>query len=209
MIYIFFAGALLLSAGVVTAPVWAAQGVSLRRKLGFCATVAVIFFALGFGIYDYTGSPQIASLLAERDIRLTALKKTISRRSHDIHANPGNLAAWVELGESFMATGQYDSAANAFRQSVLLSQGQPALILAYAQAMIAETDGKVDDEAVKSLRMVLLQDPQNPMARYFMAVRQLQDGHMTEAMHAMRELYRSLPPDSPVKNMIDHQIGKK
>lgn len=208
-LYILFTAFILISLAVLLIPIWKAHSIPKRQRLIFTALISLLFFTGGFGLYHIAGTPQIVPLMSERNARLAELRKTIVARSNDVKANPKNLAAWAELGESFMQTNQYNAAANAFKQAVILSQGNPLLILAYAQALISEADGKVTDDAKRSLDMVLLQDPQNPQARYFLAIRKLQDGHTQEAMHDMRELYRSLPADSPLKDTIDRQIGKK
>ena len=56
--------------------------------------------------------------------------------------------------------------------------------------------------------MVLLQQPENAEARYYLTVRKLQDGKTEEAMKDMKTLYHSLPADSALKDMINRQIGR-
>jgi len=208
MLYSVFCMLLLASLAVVLTPLCTVGEMPeiLRRKMALA--VGTGFFIAAFGLYFLWGSPKIVPLLAQRQERLVELKETIVRRSGEVKANPKNLGAWVDLGQSFMETGQFPAAANAFKQSVLLSGGNPLLIMAYAQSLIFAADGKVTDDAKKSLDMVLLQQPQNPEARYYLAVRELQDGHTQDAMKDMKELYHSLPDGSPLKGMIDREIGK-
>lgn len=185
---------------VLLTPVWE------NKKL--CAVIAAGFFVAAFGLYHLLGAPEIISLMQAREVKLAGLKEVIVRRSDEVKADPNNLAAWVELGESFMETGQFSAAANAFKQAVLISRGHPTLIMAYAKALIAEADGKVTDDAKKALEMVVLQEPKNDEARYWLIVRQLQEGKTGAAMKAMKKLYHSLPDDSPLKAKINAQIGK-
>ena len=109
----------------------------------------------------------------------------------------------------FMETSQFSAAANAYKQAVLLSGGNPVFIMAYSRALIMEADGEVTDDAKKSLDIVLVLQPENEEARYFMAVRKLQSGNSREAMTEMKELYKSLADGSPLKAMIDRQIGRQ
>jgi cytochrome c-type biogenesis protein CcmH len=205
MLYLFFCVLLVAVLAVLLAPALKA-GPSHKR---FIIAVSALFFIASFGLYFLWGSPGIIPLIGQRQEKLMELKATIAQRSDDVKADPKNLGAWVELGESFMQTDDFPAAANAFKQSVVLSQGNPILIMAYAQALIFTADGKVTDDAKKSLEMVLLQQPDNSEARYYLAVRQLQDGHTQDAMKAMKELYHSLPDNSPLKKIIDDEIGKK
>jgi cytochrome c-type biogenesis protein CcmH len=201
MLYIIFTILLILALGVLLWPV--------RQHKRLVLGISLLFFAGAFGIYSLVGSPEIIPLLQERQARLAVLKEIILRDSEAVKVDPKNLKAWIELGQSFAETGQYGAAANAFKQSVLLSGGDPALIMAYAKAMILDADGKVSDHAKKSLEMVLIQQPDNFEARYFVAVRKLQEGKTEEAMKEMKALYHSLPEDSPLKAMIDRQIGRQ
>lgn len=200
MIYFILAFLLIVVLAILLWPV--------RRQRMFCAVVATCCAVGAFGIYYVVGAPEIIPMLAARDVRMAELTQSITENSQAVKTNPKKLDAWVALGADFMETGQYGAAANAFKQAVLLTNGNPVLILAYAKAMIAEADGKVSDAAKKSLQMVILQDPKNPDARYFLTVRKLQDGNNEEAMRDMKALYRELPDDSALKAQIDRQIGK-
>jgi cytochrome c-type biogenesis protein CcmH len=201
MLYALF---ILLIAATLAILLWPA-----REHKTFCACVGITFFIGAFALYGFTGSPWVLPLLAARDARTESLKASMQNNSAIVKADPKNLAAWVELGKDFMDTGQWEAAVNALKQAVVLSNGNPQLILAYAKAMILVADGKVSDDAKKSLKMVLLQDPKNEEARYYLAVRQLQDGNTKDAMKEMKALYASLPANSPLKAMMDRQIGKR
>jgi len=179
-----------------------------RHDKPFCKIIAGAGFIAVFALYGFLGSAQILPLLAARDVRIIGLSESMQKNSEIVKIDPKNLNAWVELGQAFLETGQWEAAQNALKQAVVLSGGDPKLIMAYAKSMMLVAGGTVTDEAKKSLQMVLLQEPKNEEARYYLAVRQLQDGNTKDAMKAMKELYRSLPADSPLKAMIDKQVGK-
>lgn len=170
--------------------------------------IALYFFVMCFGLYAWVGSPRIVPLLAQRETKLAEIKQSIVQNSAQVKSDRKNLKAWVALGQAFIETGQFSAAANSFKQAVVLSNGDPELILAYAKSMILADDGKVSDHSQKSLEMVLLQEPQNPEARYWLIVRKLQDGDNEQAMKEMKTLYRELPEDSPLKATINAQIGR-
>jgi cytochrome c-type biogenesis protein CcmH/NrfG len=180
----------------------------VRQDVPFCATVTGIAFITLFALYGFAGSPQILPLLNARDDRIAELKSSMQKNAEIVKTDPKNLKSWIILGQDFLETGQWEAAVNAFKQAVVLSNGNPKLIMAYAKSLILVNNGRVTDDAKKSLQMVLIQEPHNEEARYYLAVRQLQDGHAKEAMASMKALYHSLPGGSPVKAMIDRQIGK-
>ncbi len=206
--YISIAFCLALSLMLLLSPLLLKHELTSQLKIRFVCCFSVVFCVLALLIYGYLGSPRIIPLIAERNARMEQLKLSINANSATVKTNPKNLGAWIELGQDFLETGQFSAAANAFKQSVLLSGGNPKLLLAYAKSLIRANNEKVSEDAKKALEMVLLQDKQNPDARYFMAIYKLENGKMQEAMSEMKSLYKSLPDDSPLKAAINRQIGR-
>ncbi len=190
-------------------PLLRVKTIPSRQRLYFVISVSCGFMLLSFGIYMWVGAANLVPVIEQRDRRIEELKAEITTNLDMVKADPKSLGAWVTLGTDFLETGQLDSAVGAFKQAVLLSGGDPTLVLAYAKAQIMRADGKVTDEAKRGLEIVLMLQPQNPDARYFMIVRKLQDGKTEDAMKEMKALYQSLPDGSPVKDMINAQIGRK
>jgi|GEM_PF-1457883 len=185
------------------------KSVSLSMRRTFGLAVTLVFLLCVFSAYQIFGSPGILPMMAARQQKINELRQSIVANSEAVKKDDKNIAAWIMLGQDFMETGQYSAATSAFRQTVLLSEGNPVLLMAYARAMIADEDGRINDASKKALEMVLLQDNSNAQARYYLAVRMLQDNRTNEAMAEMKALYKSLPADSPLKAMIDRQIGRK
>lgn len=209
LLYGTFCVILLSSLVIILTPIFRSKDFSLKQRYQMAGSVFIFFFAVMFAIYYKVGAPEVMSLSMEREQKITLVRNAIGVLSQRVKDNPEDAGAWIGLGESFMLTGQYKGAVNAYKQAVKLTQGNPKAILAYAQSMITEANGNVTDEAKKSLEMVVMLEPKNPEARYLLAVRNLQEGKTEEAMKSMRELYYSLPDDAPVKELIDRQIGNK
>lgn len=199
----------LMFVSILLLPVCMAKDISNCQKRFFSLLVIVVFFAGGFYLYHKFGTPEILPMLAQREEKLVGLKEKILSNSSEVKKSPQNLKAWVELGDNFMQTSQFSAAANAYKQAILLSEGNSVLIMAYARALIMDADGKVTEDAKKSLDILLILQPQNEEARYFLAVYKLQSGDTNAAMVEMKELYKLLADDSPVRAMIDRQIGRK
>jgi cytochrome c-type biogenesis protein CcmH len=195
--------------GALLYPVFRAGDILFKSRFVFSAMIMVFFLGGGFLLYNQFGTPEILPLLAERSEKLNELKGKITASAEEVKRNPDNLKAWVELGYDFMETGQFSASSNAFKKAVYLSQGEPEFIMAYVRALIMEADGEVTEAAKKSLDILLMLQPKNEEARYYMAVWKLQSGDTENAMAEMKALYKSLPADSPVKGIIDRQIGRK
>ena len=210
MIELFIYLALIMAAALIMllAPLVRSKGIPRTARQRFIAVVSIGFFALGFAVYAYVGAPQLIGLIKKRDHRVEELKAEITANMDMVKKDPKSLGAWVTLGTDFLETGQIDSAVLAFKQAVLISGGDPVLVLAYAKAQVLQADGKVTDDAKRGFDIVLMLQPQNPDARYYLALRKLQEGKTQEAMKDMKALYKSLPDGAPVKDMINHQIGR-
>jgi cytochrome c-type biogenesis protein CcmH len=208
-LFLIFAAIIALSLLVLLTPVWQNGTLALSQRRLAIAMTSLFFISFSIGIYAVVGSPELIPLLDKRQQRIGELATEINDNLAKVKTDPKDLGAWVILGTAFLETGQLDSAVGAFKQAVVLSGGEPALILAYAKAQIMQADGKVTDDARKALEMVLMLQKDNPDARYFMALRKLQDGKTQEAMADMKALYHSLPDNSPVKSMINNQIGRE
>jgi cytochrome c-type biogenesis protein CcmH len=209
LLFLMFSIIVALCLLVLLAPVWQNNTLVMPQRRVAAGITALFFITLSMGIYAVVGSPQLIPLLEKRQQRIVELTAEITDNLAKVKSDPKDLGAWVILGTAFLETGQMDSAVGAFKQAVVLSGGDPALILAYAKAQIMQADGKVTDDAHKGLEMVLMLQKDNPDARYFMALRKLQDGKTQDAMADMKALYHSLPDNSQIKSMINKQIGRE
>lgn len=161
-----------------------------------------------FGLYALWGAPRVVPLVTAHREHVEELRKTIEMTEALIKANPNNLEAWMTQAQAFADSGDYAKAANSYKQSVLLSKGNPVLIMAYAEAVIMQNDGVVDAQAKKSIDIALMIDEHLPVARYYNAIWLLQNNETEEAMKNMKALYHELPDNSPLKKKINEQIGR-
>lgn len=133
--------------------------------------------------------------------------RAIEAESEPLRVQLAAKERWAELGDMEMALLHHNAAAEAYRKAVLKSGGDARLILQYNKALVFAASGTVTDHAKKGFEMVLKMLPKNPEARYFLAVRKMQDGDTEAAMKEMRALFKELPDDSPLKQMMRAQIG--
>jgi cytochrome c-type biogenesis protein CcmH len=198
----------LLVLAVLFAPLWRLAPDEAKGRRMFVGLVGGLVLLGAAGFYALFGSPLVVELADAHAKRMAELRISIAEHSQAIKKNPKDIGAWVLLGQGLAESGQYAAAASAFKQAVVLTEGDPRIILAYAKAQIMAAEGTVTQEAKRSLDMVVLQDKENPDARYFLAIYDLQEGRTEAAMAAMKALYRGLPEDSALKATIDRQIGR-
>ncbi len=178
------------------------------RGKKFAAIVAVFLFITSAGLYAIFGSPQLVEPVTKHHADVQVLREIITVSETIITQNPNDLEAWLNLAQAFADGGQYTAAAKAYKQCVLLSKGNPLLIMAYAEALIAANEGVVGADAKKSIDIALMIDKKLPVARYYHAIWLLQNEQTEQAMKAMKTLYHELPDDSKLKKKINEQIGR-
>lgn len=208
-IYLILVALIVMCLLMITIPVIKNNNITKNHKTIFIFIISLIFFFSGFLFYNKFGSPEVINLLAKRNENIRQIKSRIVTNSSLIKNNPKNIKAWLELGDDFMETGQFVAASNSYKQAVLISNGNPDIIMSYVYSLIIGNDGKVSEHAKKSIDIVLMLQPKNEQARYFSAIYKIQSGEAKEAMKEMKDLYKSLDKDSPLRSMIDQQIGRK
>lgn len=207
-LYLSFSAVLVAVLAVILIPVFRSKEFTQRQRYRLSGALFIFSFVVVFGVYYGVGAPEVVPLQAERQQRMTAIRDDITRLSQALKDHPDDARSWAELGDNFMQTGQFKGAVNAYKQAVILSKGNPRVIMAFVEGQIADAQGVVTEDAKKGLTMVLMQEPGNSKARYWSTVALLQAGKNAEAMKQMRALYQSLAEDDPVKKLIDKQIGR-
>lgn len=192
---------LAIALALLLAPVW-------RENRRMALLMAAATIAGSGGLYALTGSPRVVPLVAAHNAHNALLREKIRTHSATIAREPKNLEAWLFLAQALEDSGDYRAAAEGFKQAVLLSKGNPQIVVAYAQALVLEAGGTVTPQAKKSIDIALMIDKDLPLARYYHALWLLQENRQAEAMQAMKTLYASLPADSALKQKIDAQIGR-
>lgn len=203
---LFLASVFLLLASILALLLWPLWRDGERMKaaqLGLGIAVSSVL------LYGWFGAYKLVPQLEEYHAEMSALREQIIATSEIVKQHPDNLDAWLTLGEAFSDSGDYNAAAHAFKQAVLLSKGHPRIIIAYAEALILQAEGSVTDDANRSIDMALMLDPSLPLARYYKAVWHLQHENTAQAMHMMKQLYAELPEDSSLKKRMKAEIGRE
>lgn len=174
----------------------------------FCARISACVVVLAAALYLYVGAPRV---IAPLSVHNAFVKKATDIKNvylPIVAEKPNDLEARLFLGQAYFDLGAFTESAAQFKQAVLLSKGEPRIIMAYAEALIMQENGVVSAVSKKSIDIALMIDPKLPLARYYKAVWLLQEGKQEEAMAMMKALYAELPDDSSLKKRINAQIGR-
>jgi cytochrome c-type biogenesis protein CcmH len=121
----------------------------------------------------------------------------IGQLEAQLQRDPGNAEGWRMLGWSYMRTGRPADAAKAYAKAVTLAPGNSGYLSAEGEALATAANGQVTGDAQKAFKAALIADPNDPRARYYLAIAKDQSGDHKGAMADWIALIKSAPPDAP------------
>ena len=183
---------------------WRRQAAAIG--LGLCIP------ALAAGVYASLGTPGLpgrpfAEIARPADPpAAAAFSEPVERLAARLEANPDNLEGWLLLGRSYVVLQRYPEAADALRQAAALSGGDPEVLGMLGEAIVWANDGVVVPEAVSIFRQALDARPEDPAARFHLALARAQAGEVREAYDLWLALAADTPTDAPWRGDLEELI---
>ncbi len=113
---------------------------------------------------------------------LGSVDEMVERLVARLKRNPKDAAGWRMLGWSYFNTERFDAAAAAYAKAIELSPEEADMRSAYGEALVRAAGGSVTDQAGSAFREALRLDGKNARARFFIAMRKVQDGDKRSAL---------------------------
>ena len=185
--------------------------VSYRRAI---ALVALLVLPVGAGsLYLRLGSPGLASetLTDRRDIQAdqqTSIENLVAKVELHLQSNPKDGRGWEVLGPVYMQLGRYTDSANAWRNTLLLLGESADREANLGEALMAEANGVVTDEAKSAFVRAVTLDNTTVSARYYLGMAAEQDGKREEAAKIWRELIAEAPSDAHWLNDVRTALAR-
>ncbi len=125
---------------------------------------------------------------------------------------PEDAKAWQALGLAYFSESKFEEAAVAYEKAVAIDSSQAILwsALGEARVMASERD-PMPDKAVEAFEKAIAIDPNDPRARYFLAVQKDLGGNHAGAISDWLALLEDTPTDAPWRNDLIRtieQVGK-
>lgn len=164
--------------------------------------VAVVVISVSRG----TGTQEAAKAAdAPAGTSIEALEK-------QAQASPNDADAWAKLGEAYFQVGRFADAVGAFDKASAIDPNQAVLwsALGEARAMASQRD-PMPAEAAAAFERALALDPQDPRARYFLAVKKDLDEDHEGAIRDWLALLGDTPQDATWRDDLIgtiEQVGK-
>ena len=191
------------------------RGLSVsQRSLTIAAPLALVVAALSLATYGWLGEAGYGDLpLAERkEQRLNRMAEAgdLSSRIQvlikAVGENPDSFEDWWMLARSYSAIGDHASAADAYRNAANLSGDRPAVLSAYGEAMTLANGNRVPS-AARLIFEQLLQETNDPRARYYLALAKAQAQDFEGAVNDWATLARESSPDAPWMPLVRRDIA--
>ncbi|SRR5579862_342215 len=139
-------------------------------------------------------APQTAAAAAHPMGEVPAM---VAQLEAQLRQSPDNAEGWRMLGWSYMHMNRAADAAKAYARAAALAPGNADYLSAEGEAQTVAADGKVGDDALKTFKAALAAVPDDPRARYYLAVAKDQSGDHKGAMQDWIALLKSAPADAP------------
>lgn len=175
------------------------------------ALVLALLTASGAGlIYLSTGTPGLpAQPFAQRtqDPEEQALRQGLAQLERRVQDAPGDGDAWLLLARTRGALAQWRAADEAWRRALALVPITPDLRAAALEASVLAADGAISPAATDGFTKVLAEEPDNPIARFYLAAAAAQDGRQQEAITAWLALAADLPAGLAIRDEIARRVA--
>jgi cytochrome c-type biogenesis protein CcmH len=174
--------------------------------------IVVLLPLAALGVYLPVGQPGLpAQPVASRGDAAApppAVMEALDRLGRELERDPENLQGWVLMAQVYDRMGRHRDAADAYRRAMALGQGDPGLATAFAEALVRADRGIVPEEARRVFAGVLEQVPDDPRARYYLALASAQAGDAEAALAGWSGLLRASPADAPWVELVRRRIAE-
>lgn len=176
----------------------------------------ILIPVFSFALYWQLGSPELPSKpLAERDIAKEKrdlagrdLSALVSRLAEKLQENPENVDGWILLARTLSRMERYKEAATTFLKATTIAPNDVDLYVGAGENFYFHADGKVSDEAEKAFRQAYRLDPTHAGARYYLALKDAQEGKDKEALDAWITLYVESDRAAPFMRILKARISE-
>jgi cytochrome c-type biogenesis protein CcmH len=189
-------------------PLWRDKGVRGRSLLA--GAIVLFLLGVGGGTYWMLGQPYLAWRSAQ-GVQTRDVNGLIALLIKRVHVAPDDLQAWIYLGRGYMGAGDAGDAAKAYARAVALANrsGHPNATLdaLYGEALVAQANGDVGDEAETAFRAALRLNPQDQISRFFLGQALAAHGDKPGALALWNSLLAEAPANSPLHQTLVDRIA--
>ncbi|NKJ90182.1 c-type cytochrome biogenesis protein CcmI [Rhizobium leguminosarum bv. viciae] len=173
------------------------------------AFVLLVLPVLGLCLYLTTGRPDLPSQPLEARLENPGndVAVLITKAERHLAEKPDDGKGWDVLAPIYFRTMRVSDAQVAYRNAIRLLGPSPVRLDGLAETLMAVSDGVVTEEARQVLEQSLTLQPDNPRARFYIALSMEQAGRPDEARQAFEALAKQSPSDAPWLPLVNQHIA--
>lgn len=122
--------------------------------------------------------------------------------------DPKDGVAWQHLGMLLKAAGQYDESVKAIRRALDLLPATPLLNGELGEALAMAAGGTVTADSRAAFEAVIAEQPDDPRARFYVALADYQAGRTRKAIDGWAALIKDSPADAPWLDAVRGRIAQ-
>ena len=180
------------------------------------ALLAVLVSGSAAALYLWFGAPGVPDLpfaarSAERSVAASNghanVEQAEAQLEAKLQANPNDAEGWLLMARTAAELGQWKKSADAYQHAMALNNNGPDIIGAYGETLVLAADGIVTPAARAAFAQALQSDPKSPVARFYLALGELQAGNTQGAIDAWQKLAADAPANSPIRAEIQTRVA--
>lgn len=186
------------------------------RVSGLGPMVAIAVFlclvlpAGGLALYSRMGLPDAPDfpLQARFDSANPDSNILIRKAELRLEEHPEDGRGWQVLAPVYLSSGRVADSVNAWRNAIKILGADARRYGGLAEALVVMNQGRVTPETREAFAKVLELVPDDPRARFYLALADGQDGKFDEAVGKLEALRKDSPADAPWIAVTDDQIAR-
>lgn len=188
-----------------------------NKKSGWLALGVVALFVplLTLGLYAYLGSPQLVlppnPALTEghsSEGKMPPVEEMVDRLVERLKQNPDDAEGWYLLGRTNMALKDYATAATAFEKVHELVGDEPAVLLAWADALAMRDQGNMLGHTAELIRKAVGLSPDDSTALWLAGMVEEQTGNYAQAISYWERLAPQIADDPQARERVAALISR-
>ncbi|WP_112943715.1 MULTISPECIES: c-type cytochrome biogenesis protein CcmI [unclassified Rhizobium] len=164
----------------------------------------------GLCLYIIMGRPDLPSQPLEARLENPGndMAILVAKAERHLAENPDDGKGWDILAPIYFNTMRIADAETAYRNAIRLLGETAARLDGLAETLIAASSGVITDDARDVLTRSLKLEPENPRARFYIALGLEQAGKAEEARAGFEAIAKQSPPDAPWMPLVSEHIAK-
>lgn len=127
---------------------------------------------------------------------LPPLEVLVERLAERLAEDPNNVDGWLTIGRTYFTMRRPEQALEAVSRAYELAPERPEVMLAYAEAIAANSNNSLEGKPATLIEQVLAAEPDNASARWLSGMLYYQRGQFTAAATAWQRILDEVDPAS-------------